>query len=126
FDLVFSKGTTRSYPLRVRPEGIDATAIEISGTALGGYAWENTQTLIEPEHIGEFTHLLTETIRMTLEETGATVPDAASQAAARQAVRRLRDRVTELSLTDEVKYPDEPKHRKHFERLAKVIPLDDG
>lgn len=122
-DGVFGTATTRQYPLFVGSGGIAGSASEIPSSASSSYDWEFARSLIDTDTAPGLGVLLSEllvTAMEALQRAGAELAPAPPTSTG------LLGRVRELGLGNAVKLPDDPKHAKHFAKLAKKLPVDAG
>ncbi len=122
-DGVFGTATPRQYPLFVGSAGVAGSASEIAASAASSYDWEFARSLIDADTASGLGVLLSELLvaaMETLQRAGAELaPEPPTSTG-------LLGRVRELGLGNAVKLPGDPKHAKHFAKLAKKLPLDPG
>ncbi|UOR00406.1 hypothetical protein MUN77_09495 [Leucobacter allii] len=122
-DGIFGTAAPRQYPLFTGPAGAAAAAAEITESSTAAYDWTFASDLVDTETAQSMTALLAELL-VTVLETLARRRIALAPAPETSA--SLRGRVRELGLDNDVKYPEDAKHAKHFVKLAKKIPCDAG
>ncbi|GAA5228838.1 hypothetical protein [Paeniglutamicibacter antarcticus] len=122
-DGVFGKATARSYPLYLGTDGPRETAAVISAKASDSYSWTFAKGLVNEGMSSALAGRVGTSVAAVLKilhELGAPLghePKVAGD---------LRGRIAELGLSAMVKYPEDPKQRKHFAKLAKKIQLEDN
>lgn len=118
---LFGETVPRTVPLISGPDGVAASATAAVSSATATFEWSWAEAVVTPDNRSLFVQALTEAVVLVLDHdaaTGGTLPTAPPPAAV-----DLRDRVEELGLTSHVKYPDDPKHRKHFAKFVKTFDL---
>ncbi|MDO5744409.1 MAG: hypothetical protein Q4P23_08065 [Micrococcaceae bacterium] len=122
-DGVFGKAAARSYPLYLGTDGPRETAAVISAKATGSYSWAFAKGLVSEDISSALAGRVGTSVAVVLEilhEHGAPLghePKVAGD---------LRGRIAELGLSAVVKYPEDPKQRRHFAKLAQKIQLEDN
>ena len=121
---MFGASLPRQHPLFVGPAGVAASAAEIAESATAAYDWEFAGKLVDGATAQHLATVLAETLTAVL-ETLSRLGQAREAVAAPKAAD-LGGRLRDLNLAGVGKSPTDPKHAKHFAKLAKKLPVDPG
>ncbi|MBL3687658.1 hypothetical protein D3248_11940 [Leucobacter zeae] len=121
---LFGASLPRQHPLFIGPAGAAASAAEIVGSATASYDWEFAGPLVDEAAAQHLATALAEILTAVLESLGRA--GEAQEAPAAPKAADLHGRLRDLNLAAPAKSPDDPKHAKHFAKLAKKMPLDPG
>lgn len=122
---VFGKAVPREVPLYRGPDGDAASAVAIARAATATLGWDWIGQVLTGPMRADALQAVAAAITEVLARVGTTDGVAALPTEFVTA-SDVRGRVAELGLGSAAKYVDDAAQRKHFAKLAKVVPLQAG